>query len=126
MATKMLSEKLGEVEYDNLIVGLTPPKRVGAGKIASVGSKEATYTRGTVVGRQAVHSGQHRRFRRHADRRLHPDRRSDRTGHRRCNHHRLSGRLFQPRQTGGQRRVHHDRSGQERTAHERHCSPARD
>ena len=24
MATKMLSEKLGEVEYDNLIVGLTP------------------------------------------------------------------------------------------------------
>ena len=42
MATKMLSEKLGEVEYDNLIVGLTPPKRVGAGKIASVGSKEAT------------------------------------------------------------------------------------
>ena len=48
MATKMLSEKLGEVEYDNLIVGLTPPKRVGAGKIASTGSKEATYTRGTV------------------------------------------------------------------------------
>ena len=44
MATKMLSEKLGEVEYDNLIVGLTPPKRVGAGKIASVGSKEATGT----------------------------------------------------------------------------------
>lgn len=43
MATKMLSEKLGEVEYDNLIVGLTPPKRVGAGKIASTGSKEATY-----------------------------------------------------------------------------------
>ena len=37
MATKMLSEKLGEVEYDNLIVGLTPPKRVGAGKIASTG-----------------------------------------------------------------------------------------
>ena len=45
MATKMLSEKLGEVEYDNLIVGLTPPKRVGAGKIASTGSKEATSPR---------------------------------------------------------------------------------
>lgn len=52
MATKMLSEKLGEVEYDNLIVGLTPPKRVGAGKIASTGSKEATYTRGTVFGQE--------------------------------------------------------------------------
>ena len=53
MATKMLSEKLGEVEYDNLIVGLTPPKRVGAGKIASIGSKEATYTRGTVFAKSA-------------------------------------------------------------------------
>lgn len=53
MATKMLSEKLGEVEYDNLIVGLTPPKRVGAGKIASTGSKEATYTRGTVFAKSA-------------------------------------------------------------------------
>ena len=53
MATKMLSEKLGEVEYDNLIVGLTPPKRVGAGKIASTGSKEATYTRGTVFAKNA-------------------------------------------------------------------------
>lgn len=42
MATKMLSEKLGEVEYDNLIVGLTPPKRVGAGKIASTGSISST------------------------------------------------------------------------------------
>ena len=53
MATKMLSEKLGEVEYDNLIVGLTPPKRVGAGKIASTDSKEATYTRGTVFAKSA-------------------------------------------------------------------------
>ena len=53
MATKMLSEKLGEVEYDNLIVGLTPPKRVGAGKIASTGSEEATYTRGTVFAKSA-------------------------------------------------------------------------
>ena len=53
MATKMLSEKLGEVEYDNLIVGLTPPKRVGAGIIASVGSKEATYSRVTVFAKCA-------------------------------------------------------------------------
>ena len=53
MAEKMLNEKLGEVEYDNLIVGLTPPKRVGAGKIASTGSKEATYTRGTVFAKSA-------------------------------------------------------------------------
>ena len=53
MAEKMLSEKLGEVEYDNLIVGLTPPKRVGACKIASTGSKEATYNRGTVFAKSA-------------------------------------------------------------------------
>ena len=110
MATKMLSEKLGEVEYDNLIVGLTPPKRVGAGKIASVGSKEATYTRGTVFAKSAK------------DGKLYILGSTAASG----DTHRLSGRLFQPRQTGGQRRVHHDRSGQERTAHERHCSPARD
>lgn len=54
MANKMLSEKLGEVEYDNLIAGLTPPKRVGAGVIASVGSKEATYTRGTVFAKKST------------------------------------------------------------------------
>ena len=129
MATKMLSEKLGEVEYDNLIVGLTPPKRVGAGKIASTGSKEATYTRGTVFAKSAkdgklyilgstAASGDTLT----ADCIL----TDDVTGHRRCDHHRLSGWLFQPGQAGGQRRVHHDRSGQERTAHERHCSPARD
>lgn len=52
MAEKKLSEFMGEVEYDNLIVGLTPPKRVGAGIIAS-GESETTYTRGTVFAKSA-------------------------------------------------------------------------
>lgn len=52
MATKMLSEKLGEVEYDNLIVGLTPPKRVGAGTIAGTAT-ETVYARGTVFAKSA-------------------------------------------------------------------------
>ena len=34
MAEKMLSEKLGEVEYDGLIAGVNPKKRVGPGVIA--------------------------------------------------------------------------------------------
>ena len=36
MAEKMLNEKLGEVEYDGLIVGLNPKKRVGPGVIANL------------------------------------------------------------------------------------------
>ena len=47
MAEKMLNEKLGEVEYDGLIVGLNPKKRVGPGVIAK-GAAETTYVRGSV------------------------------------------------------------------------------
>lgn len=53
MAERMLSSKLGEVEYDDLIVGLTPPKRVGAGVIAGLSAK-TTYTRGTVFAKKST------------------------------------------------------------------------
>ncbi len=53
MAEKMLSEMLGEVEFDNLIAGTTPPKRVGAGTIASTGA-EVKYVRGTVFAKSAA------------------------------------------------------------------------
>ena len=52
MAEKMLNEKLGEVEYDGLIVGLNPKKRVGPGVIAK-GAAETTYVRGTVFAKNA-------------------------------------------------------------------------
>ena len=47
MAEKMLSEKLGEVEYDGLIAGVNPKKRVGPGVIAGP-EAETTFVRGTV------------------------------------------------------------------------------
>ena len=46
MAEKMLSEKLGEVEYDGLIAGVNPKKRVGPGVIAGP-EAETTFVRGT-------------------------------------------------------------------------------
>ena len=52
MAEKMLNEKLGEVEYDGLIAGLNPKKRVGPGVIAK-GAAETTYVRGTVFAKSA-------------------------------------------------------------------------
>ena len=52
MAEKMLNEKMGEVEYDGLIVGLNPKKRVGPGVIAK-GAAETTYVRGTVFAKSA-------------------------------------------------------------------------
>ena len=47
MAEKMLSEKLGEVEYDGLIAGVNPKKRVGPRVIAGP-EAETTFVRGTV------------------------------------------------------------------------------
>lgn len=52
MAEKVLVEKLGDVEFDNLIADVNPPKRVGAGVIASTGT-EAKYVRGTVLAKSA-------------------------------------------------------------------------
>ena len=48
MAEKMLSEKLGEVEYDGLIAGVNPKKGVIAGPEA-----ETTFVRGTVFAKSA-------------------------------------------------------------------------
>lgn len=47
-----LSRKLGEMEYDGLITGLTPPTQVGAGTIAK-SDTEAVYKRGTVLAKSA-------------------------------------------------------------------------
>lgn len=47
-----LSKKLGEMEFDGLLTGLTPPPQVGGGIIA--GLEEATvYKRGTVLAKSA-------------------------------------------------------------------------
>lgn len=47
-----LSRKLGEMEFDGLITGLTPPKQVGGGTIAKL-AEAAVYKRGTVLARSA-------------------------------------------------------------------------
>ena len=52
MAEKMLSEKLGEVEYDGLIAGVNPKKRVGPGVIAGP-EAATTFVRGTVFAKSA-------------------------------------------------------------------------
>lgn len=52
VAEKMLSEKLGEVEYDGLIAGVNPKKRVGPGVIAGP-EAETTFVRGTVFAKSA-------------------------------------------------------------------------
>lgn len=45
-----LSEKLGEMEYDGLIAGLNPPRRVDGGAIAKLAAA-AVYKRGTLLGK---------------------------------------------------------------------------
>lgn len=47
-----LSRKLGEMEYDGLITGLTPPVQVGGGTIAKL-TAEAVYKRGTVLAKSS-------------------------------------------------------------------------
>lgn len=47
-----LSRKLGEMEFDGLITGLTPALQVGGGVIAK-GTATATYKRGTVFAKSA-------------------------------------------------------------------------
>lgn len=47
---KELHNKLGEMEYDGLITGLNPPKRVAGGTIAKL-TAAATYKRGTLLGK---------------------------------------------------------------------------
>lgn len=45
---KHLNEKIGSMEYDNLISDLTPPVKVESGVIAKL-TAAATYARGTVL-----------------------------------------------------------------------------
>ena len=47
---KELHNKLGEMEYDGLITGLNPPKRVAGGTIAKL-TAATTYKRGTLLGK---------------------------------------------------------------------------
>lgn len=47
-----LSRKLGEMEYDGLITGLTPPVQVGVGTIAKLDA-DAVLKRGTVLAKSA-------------------------------------------------------------------------
>ncbi len=47
-----LSRKLGAMEFDGLISGITPPKQVGGGTIAKL-TESAVYKRGTVLARSA-------------------------------------------------------------------------
>lgn len=45
---KHLNDKVGSMEYDKLIAGLTPPLKVASGTLAKL-ETEATYPRGTVL-----------------------------------------------------------------------------
>lgn len=50
---KHLNRKVGEMEYDKLISGITPPVHVGSGTIRKLGA-EAEYKRGTVLAKSSV------------------------------------------------------------------------
>jgi len=50
---KHLNRKVGEMEYDKLISGITPPVHVGSGTIRKLGA-EAEYKRGTVFAKSSV------------------------------------------------------------------------
>lgn len=50
---KHLNRKVGEMEYDKLIAGITPPIHVGSGIIRKLGA-EAEYKRGTVLAKSSV------------------------------------------------------------------------
>lgn len=48
MSTKHLNSKIGSMEYDKLIAGLTPPTKVVSGTITKLAAA-GTYPRGTVL-----------------------------------------------------------------------------
>ena len=70
---KHLNDKVGSMEYDKLIAGITPPVKVASGIITKL-SAAATYPRGTVLCRSSG-TGEdprhHRRRERDSDPRLH-------------------------------------------------------
>ena len=53
---KHLNEKVGSMEYDNLIAGMTPPPKVGSGVITKL-TAAATYPRGAILCRSSGAGG---------------------------------------------------------------------
>ena len=51
---KHLNGKVGSVEHDNLISGMTPPPKVASGVIAKLTGAAATYPRGAVLAKSAA------------------------------------------------------------------------
>lgn len=51
---KHLNDKVGSMEYDKLIAGMTPPVKVASGVIAKLTGSAATYLRGTVLAKSAA------------------------------------------------------------------------
>lgn len=51
---KHLNDKIGSMEYDKLIAGMTPPVKVASGVIAKLTGSAAAYSRGTVLAKSAA------------------------------------------------------------------------
>lgn len=51
---KHLNGKIGSMEYDKLIAGMTPPVKVASGVIAKLTGATTTYSRGTVLAKSAA------------------------------------------------------------------------
>ncbi len=51
---KHLNEKIGSMEYDKLISGMTPPVKVASGIIAKVTGEAVIYQRGTALAKSAA------------------------------------------------------------------------
>ena len=50
---KHLNDKVGSMEYDKLIAGMTPPVKVASGVITKLTGSGATYKRGTILCRSS-------------------------------------------------------------------------
>ena len=53
---KHLNDKVGSMEYDKLIAGMTPPPKVASGVITKLATA-ATYPRGTILCRSSGTAG---------------------------------------------------------------------
>ena len=51
---KHLNSKIGSMEYDNLISGMTPAVKVASGIIAKITGSAATYPRGSVLAKSTA------------------------------------------------------------------------
>lgn len=50
----ILSRKVGDMSYDNLIAGITPPVHVNSGTLRNLDTETAYYARGTVLAKSSV------------------------------------------------------------------------